>query len=216
MSHAVFNPNDATNYESLSGYKNRWLGLLFICISLLVISLDNTVLNTAIPSISRDLKASTSEIQWIIDAYSLSFAALLLTMGALGDRYGRKPALQIGLFLFGIGSLAAALSSSTEMLIGSRAFLGIAAAIIMPATLSIISATFPPKERSQAIALWAAVFGLGVGLGPTIGGWLLEHYSWHSVFYINLPVIALALIGGQLMIANSKDESAPKIDIPGV
>ncbi len=216
MSHAVFDPNDATNYESLSGYKNRWLGLLFICISLLVISLDNTVLNTAIPSISRDLEASTSEIQWIIDAYSLSFAALLLTMGALGDRYGRKPALQIGLFLFGIGSLAAALSNSTEMLIGSRAFLGIAAAIIMPATLSIISATFPPKERSQAIALWAAVFGLGVGLGPTIGGWLLEHYSWHSVFYINLPVIALALIGGQLMIANSKDESAPKIDIPGV
>ncbi len=216
MSHAVFDPNDTTNYERLPGYKNRWLGLLFICISLLVISLDNTVLNTAIPSISRDLKASTSEIQWIIDAYSLAFAALLLTMGALGDRYGRKPALQIGLFLFGIGSLAAALSGSTEMLIGSRAFLGIAAAVIMPATLSIISATFPPKERSQAIALWAAVFGLGVGLGPTIGGWLLEHYSWHSVFYINLPVIALALIGGQFMISNSKDESAPKIDILGV
>lgn len=123
---------------------------------------------------------------------------------------------QIGLFLFGIGSLAAALSGSTEMLIGARAFLGIAAAVIMPATLSVVRATFPPKERSQAIALAAAVFGLGVGLGPTIGGWLLEHYSWHSVFYINLPVITLALIGGQFIISNSKDESAPKIDFLGV
>ncbi|MBI5929060.1 MAG: MFS transporter [Chloroflexi bacterium] len=216
MSHAVFDPHDITDYESQPGYKTRWLSLLFICISLLVISLDNTVLNTAIPSISTDLKASTSEIQWIIDAYSLVFAALLLTMGSLGDRYGRKPALQIGLVLFAIGSLSAALSDSTEMLIASRAFLGMAAAVIMPATLSLVTATFPPKERSQAIALWAAVFGLGVGLGPTIGGWLLEHYSWHSVFFVNLPVNVLALIGGQMFIFNSKDESAPKIDIPGV
>jgi EmrB/QacA subfamily drug resistance transporter len=216
MSHAVFDPNDTTNYESLPGYKNRWLSLLFVCISLLVISLDNTILNTAIPAISRDLSASTSDIQWIIDAYSLVFAALLLTMGTLGDRFGRKPALQIGLVLFGIGSLAAALSTSTEALIASRAFLGMGAAIIMPATLSIISATFPPTERSQAIALWAAVFGLGVGLGPTLGGWLLEHYSWHSAFYINLPVVALAVIGGHFVISNSKDESAPKIDFLGV
>ena len=166
--------------------RGRWLALLFISISLLVISLDNTILNVALPSISRDLGASASDLQWIIDAYILVFAALLLTMGAIGDRFGRKRALQIGLVWFGAGSLAAALSTSTEMLIVSRAFLGIGGATIMPATLSIVTATFrDAKERSLAIALWSAVFGLGVGIGPVIGGWLLERYEWNAVFYIN-------------------------------
>lgn len=215
--HQHLTPHDTTtDYTQLPGYKNRWWGLLFICISLLVIAIDNTILNVALPSISRDLKASASDLQWIIDAYALVFAALLLTMGALGDRFGRKPALQIGLVWFAAGSLAAALSSSTEMLIGSRAFLGAGAAIIMPATLSLITSTFPPHERSQAIALWAAVFGLGVGIGPVAGGWLIERYDWNAVFYINLPIIVGAIVGGQFLLANSKDETAPKIDIPGV
>jgi EmrB/QacA subfamily drug resistance transporter len=204
------------DYTKLPGYNYRWVGLLFICVSLLIISLDNTILNVALPSISRDLGASASDLQWIIDAYVLVFAALLLTMGALGDRFGRKSALQVGIVWFGIGSLAAALSNSTEVLIMSRAFLGVGAAIIMPATLSLITAMFPPKERSQAIALWAAVFGLGVGIGPVIGGWLLERYSWNSVFFVNLPVVVTALIGGAIFLTNSKDETAPKIDIPGV
>jgi EmrB/QacA subfamily drug resistance transporter len=198
------------------GYAKRWIGLVFIGISLLVISLDNTVLNVALPAISTQLGASASQLQWILDAYVLVFAALLLTMGSIGDRLGRKRALQFGLVMFGIGSLWAALSNSTEMLIASRAFLGIGGATIMPATLSIISATFPPKERSQAIAIWAAVFGLGVGIGPVVGGLLLKYYDWNSVFFINLPVIVIALIGGYFFLAESNDPDAPKPDVPGV
>lgn len=206
----------AAQTELTPGYENRWKALLFIGISLIVISLDNTVLNVAIPSISRTLGASQSELQWIVDAYILVFAALLLTMGAIGDRVGRKRALQFGLVMFGLGSLAAALSSTTTMLVASRAFLGIGGATIMPATLSIISATFPPKERPQAIGIWAAIFGLGVGIGPVIGGWLLQRFEWNSVFFVNLPIVVVALIGGQLFIADSKDPRAPKTDIPGV
>ena len=138
------------------------------------LGLDNTILNVAIPSISRSLGASAADLQWVVDAYILVFAALLLTMGAVGDRIGRKRALQIGLVLFGIGSAAAGFSQSTIALIASRAFLGIAGATIMPATLSIITATFPARERPQAIATWAAIFGLGVGVGPVIGGFLLD------------------------------------------
>jgi EmrB/QacA subfamily drug resistance transporter len=197
-------------------FQRRWWGLLFIGISLIVISLDNTILNVAIPSISRTLGATASELQWIVDGYILVFAALLLTMGGLGDRFGRKKALLAGLVLFGLGSLAAALSTSTTMLIASRAFLGIGGATIMPATLSIVSATFPADERPRAIAMWAAVFALGVGIGPLVGGWLLQHFEWNSVFFVNLPVIVVALIGGVYTLGDSKDESAPKADIPGV
>lgn len=200
-----------------SSNRGRWYALLFICISLLVISLDNTILNVALPAISRELGASSSELQWIVDAYVLVFAALLLTTGSTGDRYGRKRALQVGLVWFGAGSLAAALSTSTEMLIAARAFLGVGGAIIMPATLSIVTATFTDhKERSRAIGLWAAVFGLGVGLGPVIGGWLLERFHWNSVFFVNLPVVVIALIGGYFFIGESRDEHAPAADIPGV
>ena len=198
------------------GYETRWRGLVFIGISLIVISLDNTVLNVALPSIARTLNASASELQWIIDAYVLVFAALLLTTGSLGDRIGRKKALQGGLLLFALGSLAAALSTSTAILIASRAFLGIGGAMIMPATLSIVSATLPLEERPQAIALWAAGLGRGVGIGPVVGGWLVERFAWSSVFYVNLPVIAVALIGGYFFLAESRDEHAPRPDIPGV
>ena len=137
---------------------NRWLALAFICVSLMVISLDNTVLNVALPSISTQLGASASELQWIVDAYVLVFAALLLTMGSIGDRVGRKRALQLGLVWFGVGSLAAALSTSTTMLIATRAFLGVGGATIMPATLSIITATFrdwaSALARSSAVGCW--------------------------------------------------------------
>jgi EmrB/QacA subfamily drug resistance transporter len=204
-------------YDTQSiAYQRRWWGLVFIGVSLIVISLDNTILNVAIPSISRTLGATASELQWIVDGYILVFAALLLTMGGLGDRFGRKRALQAGLVLFGIGSLAAALSTTTEMLIASRAFLGIGGATIMPATLSIVSATFPANERPRAIAMWAAVFALGVGIGPLVGGWLLQHFEWNSVFFVNIPVIIIALLGGAYTLGESKDEHAPKADIPGV
>lgn len=199
-----------------AGYAQRWRGLIFIGISLLVISLDNTILNVAIPSISRSLGATTSELQWIIDGYILVFAALLLTMGSVSDRIGRKRALQIGLVLFGVGSLAAALSTTVPMLIASRAFLGIGGAMIMPSTLSIISATFSAKERPQAIAIWAAVFALGVGIGPVVGGFLVQRFSWNAVFLVNLPVILVAVIGAALTLGESRDETAQKPDILGV
>jgi EmrB/QacA subfamily drug resistance transporter len=198
-------------------YRQRWIALAFLGISLLIISLDNTVLNVALPSIANDLGASASGLQWVVDAYVLVFASLLLTMGTISDRIGRKKVLQGGLILFGIGSLAAALSNSTETLIGCRAFQGIGAAIIMPSTLSILTATFrDPKERAKAIAIWAGVFGLGMGIGPVIAGVLLDHFHWSSVFFINLPVVAIALIGGYLFMEDSRDERAPRPDIPGV
>jgi EmrB/QacA subfamily drug resistance transporter len=204
-------------HMNVQGYKNRWYGLIFICISLLVISLDNTVLNVALPAISRDLGATASDLQWIVDAYILVFAAMLLTMGAVGDRIGRKRALQFGVLWFGVFSLMAALSTSTNMLIASRALLGIGGATIMPATLSLVTASFrDAKERAQAIAIWAAVFGLGLGIGPLIGGFLLEHFTWSSVFFVNLPVVATSMIGGYFFLEDSRDEHAPSPDIPGV
>jgi EmrB/QacA subfamily drug resistance transporter len=197
--------------------KNRWIGMLFICISLLVISLDNTVLNVALPSISDELGASASQLQWMVDAYVLVFAALLLTMGSVSDRIGRKRALQFGVGWFGLFSLGAALSTSTNMLIAMRALLGIGGAMIMPSTLSLITAMFrDPKERAQAIGIWAAIFGLGVGIGPVLGGWLLEHYAWNSVFFINVPIATIAVIGGHFALDESKNEHAPRPDYPGV
>ena len=199
-----------------STYINRWRAMVFIAVSLLVISLDNTILNVALPSISRDLNATSSELQWIVDSYVLVFASLLLTMGALGDKIGRKRALQVGLALFAAGSLWCAVAAGSTSLILARAFTGIGGALIMPATLSIISATFPPHERARAIALWAAIFGIGVTIGPLTGGLLLRFFSWHSVFFINLPIVAIAIIGGQRFISESRDEHAPPLDIPGV
>jgi EmrB/QacA subfamily drug resistance transporter len=202
--------------EQTKGYRNRWIALAFMAISLLVISLDNTVLSLALPSIAEGLGSSASQLQWVVDAYILAIAGLLLTMGYLGDRLGRKPTLIVGLGIFALFSLGAALSNSTEMLIAMRAMMGIGAAIILPATLSILTATFrDAKERAQAIALWAATFALGMGIGPLIGGWLLENFSWSSVFYINIPVIAIGLVGGGYFIENSKTEHPRRIDIPG-
>jgi EmrB/QacA subfamily drug resistance transporter len=198
------------------GYRNRWIALAFMGVSLLIISLDNTVLNLALPSIANDLGSSASQLQWIVDAYVLSIAGLLLTMGYMGDRLGRKPTLMAGLAFFGLFSLGAALSNSTGMLIAMRALMGIGAAIIMPATLSILTATFrEPKERAQAIALWAAVFALGMGIGPLVGGWLLDNFHWSSVFYINIPVVLIGLIGGYIYIENSKTDHSRKLDLPG-
>ena len=197
-------------------YKRRWAALAFLAVSLLVIALDNTVLNLALPSISRDLGATATGLQWIVDAYVLVFAGMLLTVGSVGDRFGRKRILQIGLLVFALFSLGAALSKSTEMLIAMRAMMGIGAASIMPSTLSILAATFrDPKERAQAIAFWSATFALGTGIGPLVGGWLLSHFHWSSVFYINLPVVAAGLVGGYFLIQDSKADNPRRIDAPG-
>lgn len=196
--------------------RRRWGALGFLAISLLVIALDNTVLNLALPSISKELGATSTGLQWIIDAYVLVFAGLLLTTGSIGDRFGRKRMLQFGLVIFGLFSLGAALSKSTAMLITMRAMMGIGSAAIMPSTLSIITATFRnTKERAQAIAFWSATFALGTGIGPLIGGWLLSHFHWSSVFYINVPIVIIGLVGGYFFIQESKAENPRRVDVAG-
>jgi EmrB/QacA subfamily drug resistance transporter len=198
-----------------AGYERRWWTLAVLCLSLLIISLDNTVLNVALPTLVRDLNATSSELQWIVDAYVLVFAGLLLTAGALGDHYGRKLALFVGFGIFGGGSLLAAWSGSASHLIAMRAIMGVGGAFIMPATLSILINVFPREERPRAIAIWAGTAGLGVPLGPLVGGWLLEHYWWGSVFLINIPIIAVAFVAGLLIIPESKDPEASVIDPVG-
>ncbi len=194
-------------------HERRWWTLGVLCLSLLVIVMDNTILNVAIPSLISDLGASNSEIQWIIDAYTLVFAGLLLTTGSLSDRFGRKGALQIGLVLFAIGSASAALSTTTAQLIGSRAFMGIGGALIMPATLSILTNVFrDPRERGRAIAVWAGCSGLAVAIGPVTGGLLLRHFEWSSVFWVNLPLVVLALGAGWFLVPTSKDPSHSQLD----
>jgi MFS family permease len=187
-------------------HERRWLILGALCLSLLMIVMDNTILNVAIPSLIRDLDASNSEIQWIIDSYVLVFAGLLLTTGSLSDRFGRKGALQIGIVLFSFGSIAAALSSSATQLIVTRAFMGIGGALIMPSTLSILTNVFrDPKERGRAIAVWAGFSGLGVAIGPMIGGFLVEHFDWSAVFWINIPIAIVALSLGLFLVPTSRD-----------
>jgi len=192
--------------------ERRWLILGVLCFSLLVIVLDNSILNVALPSIVRELDATNTQLQWIVDSYTLVFAGLLLTAGSLGDRFGRRPALQVGFALFGLGSLASAMATSPNMLIFSRAFMGIGGAFIMPATLSIITNVFPTRERGKAIGIWAATAGLGAALGPLTGGFLLEHFYWGSVFLVNLPIVIFGLVAGVFLIPDSKDPSAPRLD----
>ena len=194
----------------------RWLVLVTMCLSLLLIVVDNTIVNVALPTIRTDLDASASQLQWIVDAYILVFAGLLLTMGALGDRFGRRGALAVGLSIMGLASVASAFATSADQLIATRAVMGIGGALVMPATLSIITNVFTdPKERGRAIAIWSATAGMAIAIGPVTGGFLIEHFWWGSVFLINLPVIAIALLLGQLFVPTSSDPSAPPIDIPG-
>src|SRR3954453_9838035 len=193
--------------------RRRWFALAVMCTSLAVISLDNTVLNVAIPSLVKNLDASTSQLQWIIDGYTLVFAGLLLTMGSLGDRFGRKGALSTGLAIFGVGSLASAFAGSATVLILTRCLMGVGGALIMPATLSLLTNIFhDPKERARAIGVWAAVAGAGGAVGPVLGGLLLRHFWWGSVFLINVPVIIVAFTAGRFLLPVSRDPSAPKLD----
>lgn len=197
--------------------EKRWYILVVMCIVLFIISIDNTVLNLALPSISSGLGATASQLQWIVDAYTLVFASLLITTGSVGDRFGRRRLLLLGLALFGLGSIGAAVSTSTGMLIGFRALLGLAGAMIMPSTLSILTDVFRDgKERAKAIALWSSIFSLGAGFGPIIGGFLINSFNWSAVFYLNVPIVLIGLVGGYILIPESKDASAPKPDLPGV
>lgn len=195
--------------------ERRWAILAVLCFGLLVSVLDNSILNVALPTIQKDLNATSSDLQWMVDSYTLVFAGLLLTAGSLGDRFGRRGALQIGFILFGIGSVLAALSTTSGMLIGTRAFMGIGGALIMPATLSIITNVFPPEDRAKAIGIWAGTAGLGGALGPLTGGFLVTHFYWGSVFLVNVPIVIIGLIAGVFLIPTSKDPSTPKLDPVG-
>jgi EmrB/QacA subfamily drug resistance transporter len=197
-------------------YRRRWWTLGVLCFSLLVIGVDNTILNVALPTLVKDLGATSSQLQWMVDAYTLVFAGLLLTAGSLGDRFGRKKALSLGLFIFGIGSVLSAFSGSANLLIATRSIMGIGGALIMPATLSILTNTFTDaKERATAIGIWAGVSGMGIAIGPIAGGWLLQHFWWGSVFLVNVPIVAVALIGGWFLITDSRDPSKPRLDPVG-
>ncbi|MET9069523.1 MFS transporter [Streptosporangium sandarakinum] len=196
-------------------HPRRWWILGVLCLSLLVLVVDNTVLNLAIPSLMRDLGATPADIQWIIDAYVLVFAGLLLTAGSLSDRYGRRRFLIIGLLLFGGASLVAVLVTEPWQLVAARALMGVGGSILMPSTLSILITVFDDTERRKAIAAWSAVAMVGVIAGPTLGGFLLEHYWWGSIFLINVPVAVLAVVAAALLMPESRGP-ARRLDPPGV
>ena len=196
-------------------YRQRWWILGVLCLSLLVIIVDNSILNVALPRLQKDLNATFSQLQWMVDSYTLVFACLLLTAGSLGDRFGRKGALQLGMVVFGAGSLLSAFANSPSQLIGTRALMGIGGAFIMPSTLSLITNVFPPEERGRAISYWAAIAGIGVALGPVSGGLLLERFYWGSIFLVNLPIVAVALVAGGILLPKSSDPSHPKLDLVG-
>jgi EmrB/QacA subfamily drug resistance transporter len=201
-------------------YARRWLTLAVLCVSLLVIVLDNTILNVAIPTLAKPklasgLGATASQLQWIVDSYTVVFAGLLLTAGSLGDRFGRYKALVIGLSIFGAGSLLSSFATSPNTLIATRSLMGIGGAFIMPSTLSILTNVFlDPIERRRAIGVWAGVAGLGA-LGPITGGFLLTHFWWGSVFLVNVPILIAGLVAGYFLIPDSRDPSAPKLDPVG-
>ncbi len=222
---AALDPNDLASsppdpFEATGGidpaiYGRRWAILLVLCLSLVMVVVGNTALNVALPTLVKSLHASETQLQWITDAYGLVFAGLLLPAGALGDRYGRKGALQLGLAVVGIGCLASTFATDASQLIGTRALMGAGAAFVMPATLSILANVFPPAERPRAIAIWAGFAGAGGAIGPIVSGLLLNHYWWGAVFFVNVPVVIVALISGAILVPTSRDPNHVRLDPVG-
>jgi EmrB/QacA subfamily drug resistance transporter len=207
------------------GHPRRWAILAVVVISLLVVVLDNTVLNIALPTIQRDLDATQGELVWAVDSYILVFAALLFTWGVLGDRWGRKRVLMIGLVIFAVASAICAFSTSAGMLIGFRAVMGIGGAAVLPCTLAIITVVFPPHERGKAIGTWAGAVGAAVALGPVLGGILLQHPTWTnwltgndwgSVFLINVPIIAVGLVAIWRVVPETRNPQGRRLDLVGL
>ena len=195
----------------------RWLALGVLCLSLLLAVVDNTIVNVALPTLNKELGASTTQLQWIVDAYTLVFTALLLAMGHFGDRFGRKRALQLGLVFFAITSGLAAFATTSGQLIGARALMGIGAALIFPATLAILVNVFTdPKERAAAIGIWTAMVGVAVAIGPIVGGLLLEHFWWGSIFMVNIPVVIVAIALGAFLVPESRDPKVGRMDYRGL
>ncbi|MFZ4510768.1 MAG: MFS transporter [Candidatus Nanopelagicales bacterium] len=193
--------------------RSPWAILFVLAAALALISLDNTIVNVALPTLQEELGASTAELQWVVDAYSVLFAGTLLLAGSLGDRFGRRRALIIGLIVFGAGSLAAGFATTADGLIVCRAIMGIGGAFIMPSTLSILVQVFTdPRARAQAIGIWAAVAGAAVAIGPILGGFLLEVTTWHAIFWVNPPLVVLAVVATLLLVPESLDPSKPRLD----
>ena len=206
--------NESTSSPAAAALSRRWWILAVMSVGTLIVFIDNTVVNTALPAISVDLGASTSTLQWVVDSYILILAGLLLLGGSLGDRFGRKRWMTVGLVIFGAASIGAAVASTAGQLITFRAVQGLGAALVLPATLSIITNTFPRRERAKAIAIWTAVGALGVGVGPALGGYLVDNISWSAVFWLHVPVIAVAL-AGMLVVPESRDGRNLGLDVPG-
>ncbi len=211
MSNAFVSPERA---ETEARDPRRWLVLAVMSLGTLIVFLDLTVVNTALPAISLDLGASTSDLQWIVDAYVLTLAGLLMFAGSVGDRFGRRRWMTFGLIVFGLGSVIGGLAGDVTMLIIGRATQGLGAAFVLPATLSIVTNTFHRDERGKAIAIWTAVGGIGIGLGPAVGGYLVDRWDWNAAFWIHIPIIGLALIG-QVVVKESRDPRNIGIDVPG-
>jgi len=201
----------------LSEENRRWWTLAAMCFALFMVMLDNTVVNVALPSIQRSFDASLSSLEWTINAYSLAFAVFLVTGGRLGDIFGRRKVFLIGVVVFAAASATIGFAPSEGWLVASRAVQGLGAALMMPGTLSIITNTFPPAERGRAIGTWAGVSAIALALGPLLGGWLTEDVSWRAIFFINLPVAAVAVVVTLFATHESRDESATReVDIPGI
>jgi EmrB/QacA subfamily drug resistance transporter len=196
-------------------YARRWWALLVLCLSLLIIVMANTALTVAAPDMTQDLGLSSADLQWVIDGYTVPYAALMLLLGAIGDKYSRRGALVLGLVVFGGGAVSGYFADSATAVIAARAVMGVGAALIMPATLSLLAATFPRAERAKAIVLWTATAGLAIAAGPLVAGALLEHHGWSSTFLINVPIAAVALVGALVLVPPSKAGHQDRIDYVG-
>jgi EmrB/QacA subfamily drug resistance transporter len=196
-------------------YRMRWWTLAVVSVTVVLATIDETILNVAIPSLQRDLGASASSLQWMLNSYMLVFGGLLLTMGGIGDRFGRARMLRYGLAVFALSSFGAALAQSPAQLIGARAIMGVGGAMMMPATLAVIVNVFKEKEMPKAIAIWAMMAGIGLALGPILGGVLLKYFYWGSVFLVNVPIAAIAIAASLFLVPDSRDPESRPLDIPG-
>ena len=196
-------------------YPRRWWALLVLCLSLLIVVMANTSLIVAAPDMTQDLGLSSSDLQWVIDGYTVPYAALMLVLGSIGDKYSRRGALVTGLLIFAAGSVTGSLVHETGLVILARAVMGVGAAVVMPATLSLLVATFPKGERARAITAWSATSGLAIAAGPLLAGWLLENHAWGSTFLINVPIALVAVVGALALVPPSKATGMGRIDYVG-
>ena len=203
--------DDATD----RAYPLRWVSLVFICLAIFISTVDSTIVNVALPSISADLDAGTSGLQWVMDGFNIAAAGFILLGAGIADRFGRKGTFMAGLALFGAASISGAFSPTIEILVGSRVLMGLGAALMYPPALALLAVTFAPAERRKAVVVWAAMGGAGLALGPTIGGILLSHFWWGSVLLVNVPVAAVGLMGAAVTLPRSRRPGAPPLDVIG-